>query len=141
MPQRPQEIRIKKFFKGEVIHGELKHANNKPAFILVQGCMVVPLNCVKELVTKDVVNSSLVGDNQPLPKAMQPSKNPKVMFADGVIIGAILGAAGAWFGEKKGWIHNPDKMNKVYGAVIGAVIGVYIAYRIKNSKPSKKTQE
>ncbi len=137
IPQRPQEIRIKKFMKGEVIKGELKHANDKPAFILVAGCMVVPVSCVKELVTKDVV-SSLVGDNPQVPKAIAPSKNPKVRYVDAVILGSLVGVAAVFGAEKQGWIEQPDKKNKLYGAAAGAALFLYLVWRVKNSKTKPK---
>ena len=56
LPHNPQAIRFKQFKKGEVITGEMKHANNKPAFVLVNGVCVVPLEVIKELVTKEIVS-------------------------------------------------------------------------------------
>jgi len=55
VPPKPQEIRFKRFRKGEIIKGELKHANNDPAFILVVAAGVVSLNVVKELSTQEIV--------------------------------------------------------------------------------------
>ena len=56
LPHNPSAIKFKQFRRGEVVNGEMKHANNKPAFVLVNGVLVVPLDVVKELVTKDVVS-------------------------------------------------------------------------------------
>ena len=118
IPHAPQAIKMKKFRKGEIIRGELKHANNKPAFILVNGACVVPLDVVKELVTKAVVsnadgNTSKV-DSTPKTKVVTVPTNPKVRYADAIILGAIIGAIGAYLVEKQGWIGEPDKKNKLY---------------------------
>jgi hypothetical protein len=148
IPHNPQAIKMKKFSKGDIIRGELKHANNKPAFILVNGVCVVPLDVVKELVTKEVVsgadgNSSK--ESKPKSKVISIPTNPKVRYADAIIIGAIIGAAGAYLAEKQGWISEPDKKNKLYGAGIGALAAAYIVYRTNNAKPKiqvvKTTEE
>jgi len=148
IPHNPQAIKMKKFSKGDIIRGELKHANNKPAFILVNGVCVVPLDVVKELVTKEVVsgadgNSSK--ESKSKSKVISIPTNPKVRYADAIIIGAIIGAAGAYLAEKQGWISEPDKKNKLYGAGIGALTAAYIVYRTNNAKPKiqvvKTTEE
>jgi hypothetical protein len=138
IPHNPQAIKMKKFSKGDIIRGELKHANNKPAFILVNGVCVVPLDVVKELVTKEVVsgadgNSSK--ESKPKSKVISIPTNPKVRYADAIIIGAIIGAASAYLAEKQGWISEPDRKNKLYGAGIGALAAAYIVYRTNNAKP------
>ena len=53
------------------------------------------------------------------------------MYADGVIVGALLGFASVILAEKQGWIANVDKKTKITGAVIGAAVGCYFVYRFK----------
>jgi hypothetical protein len=137
MPHNPQAIKFKRFQKGEIVRGELKHANNKPAFLLVNGVCVVPLDIVKELVTKAVSNADGGGSSFPdsKPKVVKVPTNPKVRYADAVIIGAIIGVVGVYVAEKQGWIAEPDKKYKMYGALIGAAGAAYIVYRTNNAKP------
>ena len=143
LPHRPQEIRMKRFRKGEIIKGELKHANNKPAFILVGGAAVVPLSVVKELVTKEVVSDASGETKQPENKMkIEPIKNPRMKYLDGIVLGAIVGVGGAYLAEKQGWIAMPDKKNKIYGALIGAGVGLYLVYRFKlNTVKPKDNKE
>jgi hypothetical protein len=137
MPHNPQAIKFKRFQKGEIVRGELKHANNKPAFLLVNGVCVVPLDIVKELVTKAVSNADGGGSSFPdsKPKVVKVPTNPKVRYADAMIIGAIIGVVGVYVAEKQGWIAEPDKKYKMYGALIGAAGAAYIVYRTNNAKP------
>ena len=96
VPHRPQEVRFKLIRKGEIIKGELKHANNKPAFVLVNGTLVVPLSAVKELVTKDITSNAdgtPTDDKKPM---KLPSVN-KVKYIDALVVGALLGVGGAYF--------------------------------------------
>lgn len=133
-PRNPQVIKFKQFRKGEVISGEMKHANNKPAFVLVKDRLVVPLAVVKELVTKEISHSA-EGNKAPqinLSDTPKTNKVSKVKYIDAILIGAIVGAGGVYLAERKGWIAQPDKMNKLYGAVAGAVLGCYAVYRMKN---------
>lgn len=147
IPHKPQAIKMKKFRKGEIIKGELKHANNKPAFILVNGACVVPLDVVKELVTKAVVSGvdgSKSTEEKPKTKVMSIPSNPKVRYIDAILIGAIIGGVGAYLVEKQGWIGEPERKNKLYGAAIGALGAAYIVYRTNNAKPKiqiVKTEE
>ena len=137
MPHNPQAIKFKRFQKGEIVRGELKHANNKPAFLLVNGVCVVPLDIVKELVTKAVSNADGGGSSFPesKPKVVKVPTNPKVRYADAMIIGAIIGVVGVYVAEKQGWIAEPDKKYKMYGALAGAVAAAYVVYRTSNGKP------
>lgn len=139
MPHKPQEIRFKQFRKGDIIKGELKHANNQPAFILVGGACVVPLSVVKELVTKEIVSNANGGEEQK-PIKITPKEGPRMKYMDAVVIGGVLGAGAAFLAEKQGWIAMPDKKNKIYGALIGAAVGLYFVYRFKLNKP-KTNQE
>jgi hypothetical protein len=142
IPHKPQEVKAKRFRKGDIIRGELKHANNKPAFILVgEGC-IVPLDVVRELTTKAVggtipTNTSSF-DGVPKTKKVSLPTNPKVRYADAMVIGAILGAVGVYVAEKQGLIGEPDKKYKLYGAIGGALLGAYIVYRTSNAKAKVK---
>ena len=55
---------------------------------------------------------------------------PSILLVAG-IIGAILGAGAVYLAEKQNIIATPDKKYKLYGAVAGAVLGMYIVYRKK----------
>ena len=140
VPHRPQEVRFKLIRKGEIIKGELKHANNKPAFVLVNGTLVVPLSAVKELVTKDITSNAdgtPTDDKKPM---KLPSVN-KVKYIDALVVGALLGVGGAYLSEKQGWLGEPDKKNKIYGALIGGAVALYGLYRYKaylKDKPKDK---
>jgi hypothetical protein len=146
LAHNPQSIKFKRFQKGEIVRGELKHANNKPAFLLVNGVCVVPLDIVKELVTKEVVsNASGSTSSEPKVKKIKVPTNPKVRYADAMILGAIVGVVGVYVAEKQGWIAEPDRKYKLYGALGGAVLAAYIVYRTNNAKPKvqviKNTEE
>ena len=140
MAHNPQAVKMKTFRKGEIVKGELKHANNKPAFILVNGVCVVPLDVVRELVTKVVGGSSSADGTpssfpNPTPKKMVVPTNPKIRYIDAMILGAIVGVIGVYVAEKQGWIAEPDNKYKLYGAALGAVAAGYIVYRTNNAKP------
>lgn len=133
LPQKPQEIRFKQFKKGEIVNGELKHSNNQPAFVLVKGTLVLPLSVIKELVTKEVSHSAEGSAEKPKEEkkmiTIQPSK---VKYVDAMIVGALAGFGLVFLAEKQGWIVSVDKKNKIYGAVGGALAGLYLTYRYKN---------
>jgi hypothetical protein len=139
IPHRPQEIRFKLFKKGDLVKGELKHANNQPAFVLVDGVLVLPVNVVREVVSKDVMSSAdatITNKEETGEKAPTETKKteviitkPKLGYIDGIVIGAVVGVIGAYVAEKQGWIAQPDKKNKIYGAAIGAAAGIYLIYR------------
>jgi hypothetical protein len=132
MANNPQEIRFKKFRKGEFVKGEMKHANNQPAFVLVAGTLVLPLEVVREVTTKAIV-SNVEGSDTPKVESTKVTVKPKIKLMDAVLVGAVVGFAGVYLAEKQGWIVSVDKKNKIYGAIAGAVLAVYIIYR-KNSK-------
>jgi hypothetical protein len=141
LPHNPQKVCLKLFRKGQIVKGELKHANNKPAFLLVNGVCVIGLDVVKELVTKEI-SSNASGLQNPTPtkvidKTIGLSKNnsnPQVRYIDAMIIGALVGVAGVYIAEKQGWIAEPDKKYKLYGAIGGAILGYYFMYRKKTQK-------
>lgn len=133
IPHRPQQLRFKQFKKGEIIQGELKHANNKPAFLLVAGTLVVPLSVIKELVVKDVVTHSAEGGSSaPAKKIDIDVKISKVKYIDAIVLGGIAGFAGVILAEKQNWIQSVDKKNRLYGAIAGALFASYLVYRNKN---------
>ena len=138
---RPTQVKFKRFRKGEIITGEMKHANNAPAFILVQGVLPVPVWAVKELISKEIVShadgTESLQDKTISAPPTNVDKYPKIKVTDAVILGAILGALGVYIAEKKGLIKEPEKKNKLYGAVGGAAIFGYIAFRMKK-KTTKK---
>jgi len=140
LPHKPQAIRFKQFKKGSIVKGELKHANNKPAFLLVSGVCVVPLNVVKELMTKDIV-SHADGEgsikDKVIKKVENVSKlntNPKVGYIDMALIGALVGFGGVILAEKQGWLEEVNKKHRLYGAIGGALLAAYLVYRNKTTK-------
>ena len=129
---KPTRIETKKFVKGEVVKGILKTANGKPSFIMV-GTIVVPISVVKEVVTKEII-SNADGDKEKTSAPINLVKTTTtkgVKYMDGAIVGAILGFAGVYFAEKKGWIAVADRKNKIYGAIGGALLGAYLMFRFK----------
>jgi len=148
-PHNPQQIKVKKFRKGDIVKGELKHANNQPAFVLVQGTLVLPLEVIKELVTKAIVdnntppipvdlveNSNFDGDgvmSKKTPLTPLKSSNPKVNYIDSMIIGGLLGLGAMYLVKRQNWIEEFDKKYYLYAGLIGAVAGVYVVYRTKSS--------
>lgn len=145
LPHNPQEVRLKLFRKGQVVKGELKHANNKPAFLLVNGVCVIGLDVVKELVTKEINSNASGGTTTSAAKVIdktvglsKDNSNPKVRYIDAMIVGALLGVGAVFLADKQGWIKEPDKKHKLYGAIGGAIVGYYFMYRKKTQKPKFK---
>jgi hypothetical protein len=143
MPHNPSALRFKQFRKGQIIKGELKHANNKPAFLLVNGVCVVPLDVVKELVTKDVISHS-DGEGSiknSVTKAIggssKTNSNPKVRYIDALLLGGLVGFGAVILAEKQGWLGaETDKKYRLYGALGAGLLAMYVVYR---SKTNKKT--
>ena len=147
LPHNPQKVCLKLFRKGQIVKGELKHANNKPAFLLVNGVCVIGLDVVKEVVTKEIGGTSNASGSATssatkiIDNAVGLSKdnsNPKVRYIDAMIVGGLLGFIGVFVAEKQGWIAEPDKKYKLYGAGIGAVVGYYFMYRQKTQRAKFK---
>jgi hypothetical protein len=136
---RPAQVRYKVYRKGEMVQGELKHSNNKPAFILVGSMGVLPLNCVQE-VTSVPVTSSVTGEATNIipPKESEAVKEPKVQYGDALIIGALVGFVGVFMAQKYGYLNQEDKKLRLYGALGGGLLGMYWVYRQKNT--SKKVK-
>lgn len=147
LPHNPQEVRLKLFRKGQVVKGELKHANNKPAFLLVNGVCVIGLDVVKELVTKEIVSNVGGGTTTTTPtkivdKTIGLSKdntNPKVRYIDAMMVGASLGLGIVFIAQKQGYLgEEQDKKHYLYGAIGGAILGYYFMYRKNTQKPKIK---
>jgi len=134
---RPAQIRYKTYRKGEMVQGELKHSDNKPAFVLVGKMGVLPLNCVQEVTSIPVSNAN--GSTTPTPEdgekkeAVVPT-NPKVKYGDAMIIGALVGFLGIHLAQKYNYIPAEDNKLKLYGAIGGGLLGMYIVYRGQGSK-------
>jgi|LakMenEpi03Aug12_release.lakeMendotaPanAssembly.Ray.scaffolds.fasta_scaffold03477_13 hypothetical protein len=130
---RPQQIKFKSFKKGDMVKGELKHANNKPAFVLVGGALVMPLDSIKEVVTKDIV-SNATGDEKKTTEAKTTIKvaTSKLTIMDSALVGALLGVVAVHIANKKNWIVVPEKINFLYGGLAGAFLGGYLVYRSRN---------
>lgn len=144
-PRNPQAVKMKGFKKGEIIRGELKHANNKPAFVLVAGTLVVPLSVVKELTTKEIVSDASGDAEKSSVEVTSPSvtvANKKLQYVDAILIGGVLGFGAVFLAEKQGWLTSPDKKNQMYGALGGALIGAYLVFRKANQVVvTKKTND
>lgn len=136
---RPAQVRYKVYRKGEMVQGELKHSDNKPAFVLVGNMGVIPLNCIQE-VTSVPVTSNAVGEmnDANAPKETEVKKEPKVQYGDAMIIGALVGFVGVYMAQKYGYLSEEDKKYRLYGALGGGLLGLYWVYRNKNT--SKKVK-
>ena len=149
MPHNPQQIKVKKFRKGDIVQGELKHANNQPAFVLVQGTLVIPLEVIKELVTKAIIdndtppidveivekeNEDVVVKNKKTNAMTLKSSDPKVNYIDSMLIGGLVGLGGMYLVKRQNWIEEFDKKYYLYAGLVGAVAGAYIIYRTRSTK-------
>jgi hypothetical protein len=132
---RPAQIRYKTYRKGEMVQGELKHSNNKPAFVLVGTMGVLPLECVQEVTSIPVANANGVVNSEvgEKPEVVTPT-NPKVRYGDAMIIGALVGFLGVHLAQKYNYIPAEDNKFKLYGAIGGGLLGMYIVYRNQGSK-------
>ena len=142
MPHKPTALKTAKFNKGQIIKGELKKDGvGKSAFVMFKNTIVVPLDCVKQVVTKEVDMSNVTGGARAntsnglsvkLPFDKTPTKDEqKKKYADAIIIGAILGFIGVYYAEKQGYIQAAEQKNKIIGAVAGGLAGAYLVYRFK----------
>ena len=149
MAHNPQQIKVKKFRKGDIVKGELKHANNQPAFVLVQGTLVVPLEVIKELVTKAIIdndtppidveivekdNEDVVVKDKKSTTMPLKSSDPKVNYIDSMIIGGLVGLGAMYLVKRQNWIEEFDKKYYLYASLVGAVAGAYIIYRTRSTK-------
>lgn len=168
MPHNPQQIKLKKFRKGDIIKGELKHANNEPAFVLVQGTLVVPLEVIREVVTKAIIDNNtppipveqlddtkkdsdeVVVSGKKTTLQNLKSSNPKVNYIDSMIIGGIAGLGIMYLVKRQNWIEEFENKYYIYSGIAGALLGAYIVYRtrankqeatMKITKKKQKTEE
>lgn len=150
IPSNPQRIMMKSFRSGEMVKGELKHANNKPAFVLVGGTLVLPLSVLKEVTTKEIISEVSGSSTETSETTEQPTDSvkkvptKKLRYIDAILIGGVLGFGAVYLAEKQGWITSPDNKNKMYGVIGGAVLGAYLVFRNENTIPVKtkpKTNE
>jgi len=138
----PAKIAYRRFKKGMLIKGEMKTSDGKPSFILVGQMTVVPIDCVKEVITKSPTMSNFVSDDDTSAKQQSEDKvkeymtktAPKVQYMDAILIGALVGGLGWYFAEKKGWVDNLSPKNRLYAAAAGAVLTTYFVYRYNNRK-------
>jgi hypothetical protein len=144
---RPIQVKTKLFKKGQIVKGELKHSDNQPAFVLVGKMCVIPIDAVKELSGKDVTSKFSGADMDEKQKTpdqkknpILTNKNPKIAYIDAMIIGGILGFVGMYYAEKKQLITSEDSKLKMYGAIGGALAGVYLVYRTRASQTIQKTE-
>ena len=137
---RPAQIRYKMYRKGDMVQGELKHSNNKPSLVLVGTMGVLPLDCVQEVtsipVGKTEVSSSADGNSETKKEAVEQT-NPKVKYGDAMIIGALVGFLGVHLAQKYNYIPAEDNKFKLYGAIGGGLLGMYLVYRNQSSKKAK----
>ncbi len=139
MPHKPTRICKKTFKKGDIITGEIKTVKGKPSFVLHKGVMVIPFSVIEQIVTKKIAFSGADGvvtkDNPPV--KLTPLKNSsqkKINYIDSGVIGAVVGFAGVILAEKQGWIAQVDGKNRIYGAIVGGLFGMYLVYRKNNQK-------
>jgi len=128
---KPAQIRYKVFRKGKMVKGELKHSNNKPAFVLVGTMGVLPLNCVQEVTSTPIV-SNFDDNSDEIEIKKETKQEPKVQYGDALIIGALLGLLAVYGAQKYNYLDAEEKKYKLYGAVVGGVLGLYYVYRKKN---------
>ncbi|MEI7960700.1 MAG: hypothetical protein WCI04_00030 [archaeon] len=151
-PHRPTAIKTKQFQKGDIISGEMKTSKGKPAFVLYKGVMVIPLTCIRQVITKEIntnTTSGADGDTKTTTPPKEGSGSIKVVgktvnteekkkrYLDGIIVGALAGFGATYYAEKKGWIPMPSQKNKIIGAVVGALAGFYAVYRFGLDKTTK----
>ena len=133
MAHKPSKIMIKKYKKGEIIYGEMKTTNGKPSIVLIKGVIPIPATMLNEVVTKTI--SGVSGEKSKEVNVKGGSKvvtvkKTNTRYMDAGIFGAIIGGVGAYLFEKQGWLQ-PNPKNKLYGALAGAVLGMYMVYRKK----------
>ena len=131
MAHNPSKIMLKKYVKGQIVEGQIIISKGQPSILLVAGIIPIPVSVLKEVVTKEIVQSNASGDGKGVTPNKVIIKKTNTRYLDAGIIGAILGAGAIFLAEKQNIIATPDKKYKLYGAVAGAVLGMYIVYRKK----------
>ena len=151
-PRRPTKICGKQFKQGEIIAGELKHAQNKPAIVLtmIDGVTLpVPLEVVRELQEKEIGSDSAssadgqikASEAEKKVSKVTVSRNPKIQYINSGVAGLLLGLGAVVLAEKKGWLDPMEsKKNKLYAMAIGAVAGMYILYVVKDTIKNNKKE-
>jgi hypothetical protein len=137
---RPAQIRYKLYRKGDMVQGELKHSNNKPTFVLVGTMGVIPLDCVQEVTSIPVASTESVSSadgTTETKKEAEVQSNPKVKYGDAMIIGALVGFLGIHLAQKYNYIPAEDNKLKLYGAIGGGLLGMYLVYRSQGTKKAK----
>jgi ABC-type enterobactin transport system permease subunit len=131
MAHQPTKILLKKYVKGQIVEGQIIISKGQPSILLVSGVIPIPVTVLREVVTKEIVQSNASGDGKGVTPNKVIIKKTNTRYLDAGIIGAILGAGAVYLAEKQNIIATPDKKYKLYGAVAGAVLGMYIVYRKK----------
>ena len=134
LPHRPTKIMLKKYKRGQIIQGQMVMAQGKPSVLLVSGVIPIPLTVIREVITKEILQSNASGTpttTTNLSSAVVVGKKSNTRYIDAAILGAILGLGAAYLAEKQNLLGQPDKKNKLYGAAIGAVLAMYFIYRKK----------
>lgn len=138
---RPAQVRYKIYRKGEMVQGELKHSDNKPAFVLVGQMGVLPLNCVQEVTSVPVTSNADGATDKKDEKQVEVKKDSKVQYGDAMIIGALVGFVGVFMAQKYGYLDQENKKFRLYGALGGGLLGVYWVYRNKNTRKTVKVSK
>jgi len=134
LPHRPTKIMLKKYKRGQIIQGQMVMAKGKPSVLLVSGVIPIPLTVIREVITKEILQSNASGTpttTTNVSSAVVLGKKSNTRYIDAAILGAILGLGAAYLAEKQNLLGQPDKKNKLYGAAIGAVLAMYFIYRKK----------
>ncbi len=138
---RPHKIEYKSFRKGETIIGKVHYRGGKPAFVMIDETLVVPLNVIKEVLTKDVV-SNATGDNSEVKKeekiTVNSTKISKQKYVLAAIGGALIGFGVNIYAQKKGWLV-PNEKNKFIAMAIGGASAAYLLYLCTPSPKVKDT--
>lgn len=132
---KPHKIEYTKFKRGQTISGKMHYRGGKPAWVMVDETLVIPLNVIKRIHAEDIsvnhVNSSSFDASTKVYKV----PTGKYKYTDAAIIGAIIGVGAVYLGQKKGLkiydaaVPKNRLVAMAAGAIIGALLGAYIAKR------------
>jgi len=131
MAHKPSRIMLKKYVKGQIVEGQIIVSKGQPSILLVAGIIPIPVSVLREVVTKEIVQSNASGDGKGVSPNKVIIKKANTRYLDAGIIGAILGLGAVYLAEKQNLIAVPDKKYKLYGALAGAALGMYVIYRKK----------
>lgn len=144
-PHNPTKVVPLRFKKGTIVtNGEiLKDKQGRPLQLFVKPDIMIPLVYVQEVITRDI-KGAVVDENKSNATASQPAptdtklnvmSNKKTKYIDSAILGGLLGLGVGYLAEKKAWLgENNNPNNKWYAAGIGALAGIYLAYRVNTTK-------